>query len=214
LRLLRRRRKQTTLAKFHFKPALFLVLALVLFWSPFTRAQRGAQTASADLGYLVQRAGTIVRGHVVSVTVEPHPQFSNLQTVVVTFSVAKVLKGTAAATYTFRQYLLDARDAVDTGGYRKAGELLLLLNPVSQYGLTSPVGQEQGRFRVIRDRKGNATAINGRSNIGLFEQLPSKAADRGVNFSRQAQAMMARPANEAPLESLEDAIATLVGAER
>jgi hypothetical protein len=41
----------------------------------------------------VQRAGTIVRGNVVSATVEPHPQFPNLQTVVVTLSVSKVLKG-------------------------------------------------------------------------------------------------------------------------
>jgi hypothetical protein len=160
----------------------------------------------------VQHAGTILRGHVISANVEPHPQFPNLQTVVVTISVAKVLKGTAATTYTFRQFLWDGRDAADTTGYRKSGELLLLLNPVSSYGLTSPVGLEQGRFRVLRDRLGKASAVNGRSNLGLFDQLPGKAASRGVSFSRQAQAMMAKPASQAPLDSLEDAIATLVGA--
>lgn len=178
------------------------------------RAQRGPQTASADLDYLVQRAGTIVRGNVISAKVEPHPQFANLQTVAVSIAVSNVLKGTAPPTYTFRQFLLDASDASDTGGYRKAGELLLLLNPVSQYGLTSPVGMDQGRFRVVRDRQGKAIAINGRSNIGLFDQLTNKAAARGVSLSPRAQAMLAKPANQASLDSLEDTIAALVGAGR
>jgi hypothetical protein len=160
---------------------------------------------------LVQRASTIVRGNVISAKVELHPQFANLQTVVVTIAVSKVLKGTAPATYTFRQFLLEAKDTSDTGGYRKTGELLLL-NPVSQYGLTSPVGMDQGRFRVVRDRHGKGIAVNGRSNIGLFDQLASKAAARGVSFSPRAQSMLAKPANQASLDSLEDTIVALVGA--
>ena len=115
----------------------------------------------------MQSAGTILRGHVVSAVIEPHPKYSNLKTVVVTISVQRVLKGEAADTYTFRQFVWDARDAADMAGYRKAGELLLFLNPVSAYGLTSPVGLDQGRFRVVRDAKGKAFAVNGREKLRL-----------------------------------------------
>ena len=186
----------------------------VLLFNPPALAQRGAQTAPTDLGHMVQSAGTILRGHVIFATVEAHPQFANLQTVVVTISVVKVLKGEAANTYTFRQFVWDARDVPDAAGYRKSGELLLFLNPVSPYGLTSPVGLDQGRFRIVRDMKGRAFALNGRDNFGLFEQVLSKATSRGVIFSQQTQAMMVKPGGKAPLESLEDAITTLVGASK
>ena len=197
------------------RSVLLLVLALLAFSvlnvSPL-RAQQGAQTAQANLTQLVQRADTIVRGFVVSSHVEPHPQFSNLQTVVVTISVTKVMKGQAGSTYTFRQFIWDDRDIGDGGGYRKAGEVLLLLNPASQYGLTSPVGLDQGRFRVVRNAKGQAFAVNGRENLGLFQGVPSGASEHGVRLSRDAQTMMAKARGLAPLAALEDSIVRLAGA--
>jgi hypothetical protein len=190
------------------------VLVTCFFFNCEALAQRGAQTAPAALDQLVESAGTILRGHVISASTEPHPRFSNLETVVVTISVSKVLKGEAPPTFTFRQFVWDSRDASDTAGYRKAGELLLFLNPVSPYGLTSPVGLDQGRFRVLRDPKGRAFAVNGRSNFGLFDQVSIKASSRGITLSRQAQTMMAKPGGQAQLESLEDVIASLVGANK
>jgi|SRR5580698_2103250 hypothetical protein len=59
-------------------PVLFLLLV------PATRSQTGARVANANLNYLVENAQTIVRGNVVSAVLEPHPQFANLQTVLVT----------------------------------------------------------------------------------------------------------------------------------
>jgi len=176
------------------------------------RAQQGAQTAQANLTQLVQRADTIVRGFVVSSRMEPHPQFSNLQTVVVTVSVTKVMKGHAGSTYTFRQFIWDERDAGNNAGYRKAGEVLLFLNPVSQYGLTSPVGLDQGRFRVFRNAKGQAFAVNGRENVGLFLGVTDNASERGLSLSRSAQTMMAKTRGQAPLDALEDSIVRLAGA--
>jgi hypothetical protein len=160
---------------------------------------------------LVQGAQIIVRGRVISTRVEPHPQFPNLQTVVVTLSVSKSLKGEAASTLTFRQYLWDARDLPVAAGYKKAGELLLFLNPVSSYGLTSPVGLEQGRFRILRDAKGNRYVLNGRGNLGLFDQVTDKATSRGVTFSKQVREMLSKPGGQAPLDSFEDAIQALAG---
>jgi hypothetical protein len=192
--------------------AAFVCLFIGTTCAVDTRAQQGARSAQANLNQLVQGAQTIVRGFVVSAKVEPHPQFPNLQTVVVTMQVSRVLKGEAAATYTFRQFVWDERDLGNGAGYRKAGEVLLLMNPVSQYGLTSPVGLEQGRFRVTRDAMGKGLAVNGRGNIGLFQGVPAKASEHGVALSRAAQTMMQKTLGQAPLDTLEDTIVRLAGA--
>jgi hypothetical protein len=78
-----------------------VIVGLFLFTSD-AYSQQHAQTVPADLDQLVQNAATILRGEVISATIEPHPKFSNIQTVVVTISVKRVLKGEAPATYTFR----------------------------------------------------------------------------------------------------------------
>jgi hypothetical protein len=174
-------------------------------------SQGGASTAQADLDQLVQSAQNIVRGQVVSVTAEPHPQFPNLRTIVVTLSVSKVLKGAAGTTLTFRQLQLDARDASTLAGYKGAGEVLLFLNPVSQYGLTSTVGLEQGRFRVLPDGKGNRYVINGRANKGLFSPVAAKANARGVVLSVRAKEMLASTNGNASLDSFEEAVQALAG---
>jgi len=177
-------------------------------------AQHGASTTQVSLDQLVEQAHTIVRGHVVSAVPQPHPQFSNLQTVVVTIKVERVLKGSAGPNFVFRQFVWDVRDLPTLAGYNKSDELLLLLNPVSEYGLTSPVGLEQGRFRILRDSKGNATALNGRGNIGLFDQVSSRLAERGVVPSRQAAALLTQPRGPVPLQALEDLVQTLAGGAR
>ena len=187
----------------------FFLLTFLLFPEP-TLSQGTASVAPADLNYLVDNAHTIVRGHVVSAVLQPHPQFENLQTVLVTFAVAKTLKGQANSTVTFRQFVWDLRDATKSGGYHKSEELLLFLNPTSTYGLTSPVGMDQGRFRVIRDNRGNGVAINGRANVGLFFNVVPKATSRGVAFSPQAKAMLSSTGGQVSLEILEEAIQALV----
>lgn len=192
--------------------AAFVFLFLGLSFSAATGAQHGARTAPANLNQLVHGAHTILRGFVVSARIEPHPQYSNLQTVVVTVQVSRVLKGEAVSTYSFRQFVWDERDLGDGAGYRKAGELLLFLNPASSYGLTSPVGLEQGRFRVMRDAKGKGSAVNGRGNIGLFQDVPANATEHGVVLSKAAQTMMQKSSGQAPLDALEDTIVRLVGA--
>lgn len=197
------------------RSAILAAIACLLFGLSIpagTRAQQGARTAQANLNQLVQGAHTILRGFVVSARVEPHPQFSNLQTVVVTMQVSRVLKGEAVQTYTFRQFIWDERDLGNAAGYLKSGEILLFLNPISPYGLTSPVGLEQGRFRVTRDAKGKGEAVNGRGNIGLFQGVPAKASEHGVALSKSAQTMMQKAAGQAPLDALEDTIVRLVGA--
>ncbi len=163
--------------------AIFL---LVLCLAVPAFSQRGAITAPVSLDQMSRRADRIVHGSVVSARVEPHPQLTNLSTIVITMQVQDTLKGKAATTLTFRQFIWDLRDKQDAAHYLKGQELLLFLNPVSEYGLTSPVGLEQGRFRITRDRTGKAYATNGRDNAGLFSGTEQRARAQHMKLSTKA----------------------------
>ncbi len=142
----------------------FLVMALPMW------AQRGALTIPVNLTQISDRAAVIVRGNITNALVEPHPSFPHLTTVLVTVRVRESWKGHLASTYTFRQFIWDLRDRKNAAAYRKGDEVLLFMNPVNQYGLTSPVALEQGRFRVSRDPDGTTRVTNGRDNAGLLRQ--------------------------------------------
>ena len=168
----------------------FLVAAACLATAP-AFAQRGAITLPRNLDELTDRAQDIVRGTVTAARVEMHPELANLHTIVVTLRVSDTLKGPARDTYTFRQYIWDLRDRDDVAGYRKGQELLLLMNGPSRYGLTSPVGLEQGRFRIQRDRAGREVALNGTGNLRLFERLQD-ADGKPAALSEQQSSLIAR----------------------
>jgi hypothetical protein len=177
-----------------------------------SHAQRGALTVPRGLDQLTREADVVLRGYVTSTKVEPHPQLTNLMTVVVSMKVAEMVKGAPQKSIVFRQYVWDLRDQLEGAQYRKGDELLLLLGPVSENGLTSPVGLEQGRFRILRDKNGGALAVNGRGNVGLFDAVESRAQAQGVQISPRVAALIRAPkAGPAPLADLEDAIRAFKG---
>jgi hypothetical protein len=188
------------------------LVGCVLMVPAVARAQRGAMTTPKSVEQMTIRAEVIVRGYVRAARVEPHPQFRNLTTVVVTLSVQETLKGRAGEQFEFRQYLWDIRDQSKAAGYRRGQELVLFLNPVSAHGLTSPVGLEQGRFRVVRDRQGGASAVNGRNNAGLFRQTKEQAEARGVRLSPRLLKSV-RNVNEGPvaLDDLKEIVRAFAG---
>ena len=167
-----------------------IVAALFLVAPAF--AQRGAMTVPRSLEQMTSRAANILRGTVVSARVEKHPELTNLDTVVVTLRVRESLKGDAGDTFTFRQYIWDIRDRWDAAGYRKGQDLLLVLNASTRYGLTSPVGIEQGRFRIERDSGGGFVALNGTGNLHLFDGVATAAARDGVALTTQQAGLVAR----------------------
>jgi hypothetical protein len=182
---------------------------LLLIATTIMNAQRGALTTSRGLDELTQEADVIVHGHVTSARVEPHPQFKNLMTVVVSMSVQETLKGRPRKSFEFRQYIWDIRDQLDNARYAKGQDLLLMLGPVSKYGLTSPVGLEQGRFRIFRDNTGQEVAVNGSGNLRLFDSTEERARARGIKLSARTSAMV-RHTQPGPvaLADLKDAVTT------
>jgi hypothetical protein len=188
-----------------------LLVAFVSLVPSAAYAQRGARTAPRSLDRLSQEADLIVRGSVVSARVEPHPQFKNLSTVVVSFAVDETLKGPAKKTIEFRQFIWDIRDKLDSASYAKGSQMLLMLGPVSAYGLRSPVGLEQGRFRILRDSAGKLTALNGTGNLGLLNIPQSQVQSKAAVSSRTAALVRQKPQGALPLADLEEAIRAFAG---
>lgn len=190
-----------------------LALGLVLFGLTSARpllAQRGALTRSRNLGELVSQSAVILRGHVVSVRAEPHPELTNLWTIVVTLRVREVLKGDTGPTFTFRQFIWDIRDRYDAAGYRKGQNLLLLMNPTTRYGLSSPAGLEQGRFRIRRAPDGRELAVNGHGNADLFRNLQQQLTRQRIELAPQAASLIQQhPSGPLPLDGLRDMIQQL-----
>jgi hypothetical protein len=191
--------------------ALILTLAFLSVATVPVLAQQ-ALTLPRGLDQLTEEAKVIVHGSVISARIEPHPQLKNLMTAVVTMRVIDSYKGNPPKTLVFRQYLWDLRAQLGAAEYGKGQELLLLLGPVSEYGLTSPVGLEQGRFKISRDQKGQATAVNGRGNLGLFDSVEQRVRSRGVQLSPRTTSLVRKNrAGPLPLLDLEDAIRTFAG---
>lgn len=143
---------------------LALMLAFVPLWG-----QNGPTVRPRTLAQMTKQAHVIVRGQVVSAVVENHPTLTHLPTVLVTLRVKDTLKGSAAETFTFREFLwTTARTRAVPSQYQPGRELLLLMRSPSQYGLSSPVGLDQGTFRILRDKDGKEVAVNARNNRDLF----------------------------------------------
>jgi len=196
----------------HLTVRIFLLTLLSLTCAVPLAAQRGALARSRNLDELVGQAAVIVRGHVVRAYVEPHPDLRHLWTVVVTLRVQETLKGDAGVTFTFRQFIWDMRDRYEAAGYRKGQELLLLMNAPTPYGLSSPAGLEQGRFRIVPDSEGKRHAVNGHGNAGLFRNLETLLKRKGVPVPPALSTFVQQQQFGAvPLEEFEGLIRNLAG---
>jgi hypothetical protein len=186
------------------------IVVLLLFLAPVF-GQEEALRIHRDIFDLTDEAATIVHGTIVSAVVEPHPQFKNLTTVLVTMSVTDSLKGPAQKSVTFRQYVWDMRSISANGGYHKGEELLLFLRSPSTYGLTSPAGLQQGRFEITKDAKGQLQAMNAEHNTGLFTNLAIKARQRRTALPLVSQKLAAQPSGPVQLADLKQVVRAVVG---
>lgn len=171
------------------KVLLGIFLALVFCSAPLL-AQRGFLVKAVNLAEMETEAAIILKGRITDVRVEPHPEFNNLRTAVITVQVQKVFKGELVTTYTWREYLQDIRDNASNLMYKPGQEYLLLLIRPSRYGLSSPAGQSQGVFRVRRDAQGNQFVVNGRNNVGLFKDMEVQAPQINEQLSVSALQMV------------------------
>jgi hypothetical protein len=199
---------------YKFAPAALKVCLLFVVIPGLSSAllsQQEALLVHRDIVDLTDEAQIIVHGTVVSARVEPHPQLKNLNTVLVTMSVAESLKGPGQKSLTFRQYIWDVRALGNGGGYHKGEELLLFLRPASELGLTSPAGLQQGRFEITRDARGQLQAMNAEHNAGLFTNLGSKARQRRASLPAASQKLATQVPGPVQLADLTQVVRALAG---
>ena len=162
--------------------ALALALCVVLLAVP-TSAQRDARVMQRNLAQLVGDSYTIVVGRVVAVKAEPHPQYNNINTVVVTLEVSEVWKGQAGKQFTFRAFVNHPLDFKEKLGYADGQDMVLMLTQPSDIGMSSPAGLELGRFRVMTDPSGNRSVVNGMGNAALFYNVQKTAPKLGEQMA-------------------------------
>jgi hypothetical protein len=84
------------------------------------------------------------------------------------------------------------------------------MNRPTRFGLSSPAGLEQGRFRILRDAEGRLTAVNGHGNAGLFRDLEPQLKRRGIAVPSQlATVITQQRAGPVPLGEFKDLIRQL-----
>ena len=180
--------------------ARLLGLAIVLAMAWAAQAQAQFLYRQVALPELSQRAPIIVQGRIVEARYEGHPDYPNLSTVLVTLQVERTLHGGAAERLTFREFLPGLQARMGKRGYLVGQRLLLFLPEPSRYGLSSPIGGEQGRFHIWRDQRGNELVENEFRNAGLFKNLAEAATQAGVSLSPQQARLAGVARGPVPLE--------------
>ena len=150
--------------------AVFIVTTCPVFLNPVFPNPLAAQfmAKQVNLTYLARRADVIVQGTVKEVVHESLPGYKNISTTKVTLNIENTVRGPEGKTYTFREIDLGLQSKSKKSHYAVGQHLLLFLRSPSKYGLSSPIGLEQGRFHIVRNAGGNWMAVNENNNAGLF----------------------------------------------
>lgn len=164
-----------------------------------------------SLPELAQRAAIIVQGRVIEARYEGHPDYPHVSTVLVTLQVERMLRGPASELLSFRQYNPPLEARAGKRGYAVGQRLLLFLPPPSRYGLSSPLGGDQGRFQIWRDAQGTELVQNARGNAGLFRNVAEAAAKAGISLSPAQVQIAATPRGAVPLEDFVEIVRLFSG---
>jgi hypothetical protein len=180
---------------------LKLMLALLLFAVSATPAANAQFLyRQLNLAELTQRAAIIIQGHVREVRYEALPDYPNIDTIVVTLQIDESLKGSEGETYTFREFVFPGQSRmVRQGKYLVGQQLLLFLSAPSQYGLSSPLGRQQGTFHISEDSKSIKYVANEGGNYRLFAGVSQAVSNAGAALSESPEELEALEHGPVPL---------------
>ncbi|MBN2320774.1 MAG: hypothetical protein JXR49_16970 [Acidobacteria bacterium] len=194
-------------------PSFFSLVVLSLVF-PAHALKAQFLTLPVNLTYLSQRADVIVQGNVIDVRRENHPDFSNIPTVKVTLEVEDMLRGPSGRTYTFREVLIGIKARNAKQVYKTGQKLMLFLPSPSRYGLSSPVGIEQGRFHITHPPGGKETIANEIGNAGLFKDVENTAFMAGIRLSAKHMRLATTKKGPVPLDDFAALVKTLTALPR
>ncbi|MGH9650536.1 MAG: hypothetical protein ACRD3I_08710, partial [Terriglobales bacterium] len=159
-----------------------------------------------NLAYLAQRADVIVQGRVTGLRYEGMPGYPHIPTVLVTLQVEHMLRGPEGQQYTFRQWIPLRREMGGKRGYQTGQRLVLFMLSPSQYGLSGPIGREQGRFHIVRDSRGSEQIANEFANAGLFRSVSETAEKAGASLNEKQMQTASTPSGAVPLNDFVDLV--------
>src|SRR5262245_51412899 len=165
----------------HVRFIVVTILSILLLSYPAT--SHAARTRPVNLEAMTQRADRIVSGRCVRVQVARDRDLGQVVTYV-TFALHRLEKGDIRGSLTIKvlgdqdeeSLRTPPMDGVPT--FRKGEEVVLFLYGNSRHGLTSPVGFGQGKFTLVKDKRGRSLALNQFANEGLFRGLSPGALQR------------------------------------
>jgi hypothetical protein len=189
------------------------IVALIIFLYSYP-LQAQVMVRPVNLAYLVQRADIIVQGQVTSVRHENLPGYPNIPTVKVTLNVEGMMRGPAGRTYTFREIFLGLRSQEGKKNYQVGQHVFLFLPTPSQYGLSSPIGMEQGRFRIAHNPAGQATIMNELGNAGLFLNVAQTARNEGQKLTANQLRLAATERGPVQLDEFSSLVKSLTSLKR
>jgi len=186
-------------------------LAFILLFYPL---QAQVIVRPVNLAYLVQRADIIVQGQVISVLHENLPGYPNIPTLKVTLNVQGMMRGPKGNRYTFREIFLGLRAQEGKKNYQVGQQVFLFLLTPSQYGLSSPIGMEQGRFHITRNASSRATIMNEIGNAGLFQDVVQTARNEGQKLTASQLQLAATERGPVQLEDFSSLVKGLTSLKR
>jgi hypothetical protein len=154
-----------------------------------------ANSRAVNLAEMTSHAGRVVHGRVVEVREGVHPLHEQIGVTFLKVQVIEMLKGGAAREVTFMQYGNSRNNYIaHLPKYNIGEEIVLFLYPESKLGLTSPVGQGQGKF-VVRDdvRSGQRVLLNEHLNHALFARLDAAKVTAKLALNSTEKAAIAQP---------------------
>lgn len=101
-----------------------------------------------NLDQMTQDSGKIIHGKVISIREEIHKTLG-IPVSIVSLQTEECLKGDISSQIQFRQV-----KGIGLPVYREGEEIVVFLYPESKAGVTSPVGGDQGLFKVISTQEG------------------------------------------------------------
>jgi len=155
------------------------VLLLTAFWALGSASGLMAISArTVNLAEMVQYSGRVFYGRCIAVK-DLSETAGGMPVRLYRFEVREGLLGVEAGEIVEVRQLRSGHGAMSIPGlpsYRKGEEVLLFLYPDSRFGLTSPVGLEQGLFRPEAADSGELVFRNGLDNRNLLSGLGAQTA--------------------------------------
>lgn len=162
------------------KKLIYNILILIIAMALFHQQSQG-RVIEINLEKMTHTAGKIIAGKCIEVRKAFHPKYKNIKVTIVAFDVFDVIKGNVGKHLEFMLFG-HSHEMPHVSKLITGDTVLLFLYPESEYGFTSSVGGDQGRFFVkVDELAGKPILVNVNNNEKLFNGLEMKTVEKIKN---------------------------------